>query len=197
MDHRDHDPPWWTRSVQDHLGPRSNISLMRKQILPRRLYENTFESTPSRTSACPCKKASHASSSSYTTLPPSELMNRAFQALRTCATNMLPQDRVTNAPTPPYYHFPPSHTPHTFIGLGKFVAGRIHQMLAAKSPLATHPAWFDVNRDPTCPRSGAEPETFRDASHTCPARPRVRELLLKDVCSRGPHADLWTEPILV
>jgi len=28
VDHRDHDPPWWTRSVQDHLGPRSDISLM-------------------------------------------------------------------------------------------------------------------------------------------------------------------------
>ena len=28
MDHGDHDPAWWTRSVQDHLGPHSDISLM-------------------------------------------------------------------------------------------------------------------------------------------------------------------------
>ena len=28
MDHRDHNPPWWTRSVQDHLGPHSDIFLM-------------------------------------------------------------------------------------------------------------------------------------------------------------------------
>ena len=28
VDHGDHDPPWWTRSVQDHLGPRSHILLM-------------------------------------------------------------------------------------------------------------------------------------------------------------------------
>jgi len=28
VDHGDHDPPWWTRSVQDHRGPRSDISLM-------------------------------------------------------------------------------------------------------------------------------------------------------------------------
>jgi len=28
VDHGDHDPPWWTRSVQDHLGPRFDISLM-------------------------------------------------------------------------------------------------------------------------------------------------------------------------
>jgi len=27
-DHADHDPAWWTRSVQDHLGPRSDIILM-------------------------------------------------------------------------------------------------------------------------------------------------------------------------
>src|SRR5438270_2710907 len=27
-DHGDHDPPWWTRSVQDLGGPPSNILLM-------------------------------------------------------------------------------------------------------------------------------------------------------------------------
>ena len=33
MDHGDHDPPWWTRSVQDHLGPSSDISLMLMVLL--------------------------------------------------------------------------------------------------------------------------------------------------------------------
>ena len=28
MDHGDHNPPWWTRSVQDHLGPPFDIFLM-------------------------------------------------------------------------------------------------------------------------------------------------------------------------
>jgi len=28
VDQGDHDPPWWTRSVQDHRGPRSDIFLM-------------------------------------------------------------------------------------------------------------------------------------------------------------------------
>jgi len=28
VNHGDHDPPWWTRSVQDHLGACSDISLM-------------------------------------------------------------------------------------------------------------------------------------------------------------------------
>ena len=33
MDHQDHDPPWWTRSVQDHLGPRSDISVMHSPLV--------------------------------------------------------------------------------------------------------------------------------------------------------------------
>jgi len=28
VDHRDQNPPWWTRSVLDHLGPRSDIFLI-------------------------------------------------------------------------------------------------------------------------------------------------------------------------
>jgi len=28
VDHGDHDPPWWTRSVQDHRGPLYDIFLM-------------------------------------------------------------------------------------------------------------------------------------------------------------------------
>ena len=31
VDHGDHNPPWCTRSVQDHLGPRSDIFLMESQ----------------------------------------------------------------------------------------------------------------------------------------------------------------------
>jgi len=28
VDHGDHNPSWWTRSVQEHVGPRSDIFLM-------------------------------------------------------------------------------------------------------------------------------------------------------------------------
>jgi len=28
VDHGDYNPPWWTKSVQDHLGPLSDIFLM-------------------------------------------------------------------------------------------------------------------------------------------------------------------------
>jgi len=40
VDHGDHDPPWWTSSVQDHLGPRSDISLMKvtKEIMTGTRY---------------------------------------------------------------------------------------------------------------------------------------------------------------
>ena len=60
--------------------------------------------------------------------PPPELMRRTYRALRARARNMLLQDWATDDPTPPYYEGPPSLSPHPFMGLGKFVAGRIHQM---------------------------------------------------------------------
>ena len=130
-------------------------------------------------------------------IPPSELIKRAYQPLRARAREMLLQDWVTDAPTPPYYDFPPLLTQHPFMGLGKFVAGRIHQMRAAKSYLAAHTSWFNANPDPTCPRCEEESETFTQAILTCPARTKVRDLLQKDVSSLGPDADLWTEPLLV
>jgi len=70
-------------------------------------------------------------------------------------------------------------------------------MRAAKSNLAAHTSWFDKNPDPTCPRCGRELETFTHAILTCPARTRVRDLLVKKVSSLGPDAALWTEPLLV
>jgi len=46
VDHGDHDPPWWTRSVQDPRGPRFDISLMqshiREQALARMLHSSTM-----------------------------------------------------------------------------------------------------------------------------------------------------------
>jgi len=41
VDHGDHDTPWWTRSVQDHLGPRSDIFLMQALKLARVRSTNT------------------------------------------------------------------------------------------------------------------------------------------------------------
>ena len=132
-----------------------------------------------------------------TNIPPPDLMRRTYQALRARARNRLLQDWATDAPTPPYYEYPPTHTPHPFMGLGKFMAGRIHQMQAAKSYLAAHPSWSDKDPNLTCPRCETEPETFLHAILTCPARARERELLLKDVSSLGQDATLWSEPHLI
>jgi len=109
---------------------------------------------------------------------------------------MLLQDWAIDAPTPSYYRYPPSLSPHPFMGLGKFIAGRIHQMRAGKSSLAAHPSWFNEEPNLTCPRWETEPETFQHAILTCPARTRDRDLLLKDVSSLGHDTTLWSEPLL-
>ena len=132
-----------------------------------------------------------------TKIPPPDLMRKTYQALRARARRMLLQHWAEEDPTPPYYDYPPSLTPYPFMGLGKFVAGRIHQMRAAKSYLAAHPSWSDKNPILTCPRCETEPETFQHAILSCTARTRDRDLLLKDVSSLGQDANLWSEPHLL
>jgi len=132
-----------------------------------------------------------------TNIPPLELMRKTYQALRARARNMLLQDWATDAPTPPNYEYLPSLSPYPFMGLGKFVAGRIHQMQAAKSYLAAHRSWFDENPVLTCPRCETESESFQHAILTCPTRARVRDLLLKEVFSLRHDVTLWTEPHLI
>jgi len=139
----------------------------------------------------------HALPPPGTDIPPPDLMRKAYQALRALARRMLLQDWAEEDPTPLYYDYPPSLTPHPFMGLGKFVAGRIHQMRAAKSYLAAHPSWSDEDPILTCPRCEIEPETFRHAILSYPARARDRDLLLKDVSALGQDANLWSEPHLL
>ena len=116
----------------------------------------------------------HAPSPPRTEIPPPELMRKTYRARRNRARNMLLQDWTTDTPTPPYYEHPPSLSPHPFMGLGKFVAGRIHQMRAGKSYLAVHPSGFDENPDATCPRCGIGPESIQHPILTCPARSGAR-----------------------
>jgi len=123
-----------------------------------------------------------------TNTPPPDLMKKPYQALRSRARNMRIQDWATDNPTPLYYEYPPSLSPHPFVGLGKCLAARIHPMRAAKSYLVAHPSWFDENPNPTCPRCGTGLESFPHAILTCPARTRVRDLLLKEVSSLAHDA---------
>ena len=124
-------------------------------------------------------------------------MRKTYQALRTRASNMLIQDWITDDPAPPYYEYPPSLSPHPFMGLGKFVVGRIHQMRSGKSYLTAHPSWSDEDPDPTCPRCEIGPESFQHALLTCLARQRARDLLLKDVSSLAHDVTTWTDPLLI
>jgi len=100
-------------------------------------------------------------------------------------------------PTPGYYLHPPALSPRPFMGLGKFVAGRIHQMRAGKSYLAAHPTWRSPDADTSCLRWGLEPETFGHAILSCPSRQYSRSRLLHGVTDVGPEAPLWTSlPLL-
>jgi len=110
---------------------------------------------------------------------------------------MLLQDWATNDPTPPSYEDPPSLSPHPFMGLGKFVAGRIHPMRARKRYRAAHPSWFDESPNLTCSHYEDGPESFHHAILTCPAHTSVRDLQLKDVSSLGHDPTIWSEPHLI
>ena len=85
-------------------------------------------------------------------LPPADTMRVAYRPLRGRAKALLQQDWKKMAPAPPYYTYPLSLVPHPFMGLGKFVAGRIHQIRAQKSYLAVHPLWSHVLDSKHCPR---------------------------------------------
>jgi len=124
-------------------------------------------------------------------------MRKTYQALQTRARNMLIQHWITDNPAPPYHEYLPSLYPHPFLGLGKFVAGRIHQMRSVKSYLAAHPSWSEEDPDPTCPRCGTGPESFQHGVRTYPARKRVSDLLLKNGSSLAHNATTWSDPLLI
>jgi len=130
-------------------------------------------------------------------IPPAQLMACTHHTLRIRARDMLIKDWATNAPTPTCYKHQPRLSPHPFMGLGKFVAGRIHQMRAAKSCLVAHPSWFDENPSLTCPRCGLNQETFEDATLYCPTRSQAQNLLLKEVDSIDADSTIGTEPPLL
>jgi len=78
------------------------------------------------------------------------------------------------------------------MGLGKFFAGRIHQMKAGKGYLAAHPTWRSPDADTSYPGCGLEPETCEHAILACPWRPYSRSRLLHVITEVGPEGPLWT-----
>ena len=97
------------------------------------------------------------------TVPPQTLMDNTYSALKARVREALLDEWPCLFPPPGYYRHPPAQNPRPFMGLNKFIAGRIHQMRAGKSYLAAHPTWKSPDADTSCPRCGLESETFEHA----------------------------------
>jgi len=131
------------------------------------------------------------------TLSPQSLMDNTYSILKKRIRETLLTECASLFPTPGYYLHPPTMYPRPFMGLGKFVAGRIHQMRARKGYLAAHPTWRSPDADTSCPRCGLEPEAFKHAILSCPSRQHSRSRLLHGVTDVGPDAPLWSSlPLL-
>ena len=132
-----------------------------------------------------------------TTLPPQSIMNATYSALKKRVREALLKEWANLFPTPGYYHHLPELNPQAFMGLGKFIAGRLDQMRAGKSYLAAHPTWKSPDADTSCPRCGLEPETFEHAILSCPSRQGARSRLLHGVSGVGPGDPVWSSlPLL-
>ena len=100
------------------------------------------------------------------------IMVGAYRALRRKARSLM-MDHWRSLSLPDYYSFPLRFAPHPFMGLGKFIASRIHQMRAQKSYLAAHPSWFNASDSQLCPLCGDEPESSVTPYYAVPPRPQL------------------------
>jgi len=82
---------------------------------------------------------------------PQSLMDNSYSALKKRIRGTLQAGWASLFLTPGYYLHPPTLSQRPFIGLGKFVAGRIQQMRAGSSYLAAHPTWRSPNADTPAP----------------------------------------------
>jgi hypothetical protein len=123
--------------------------------------------------------------------------SQQYSLLKSATRSLLSQDWALQAPPPPYYPYPPPEAPHPFMGLERFLAGRIHQMRAGKSYLAAHTPWNEPDKPTTCPACGLEPETMQHAILSCPSKATSRLLHIPGVDSLGGEASLWTDKDLL
>jgi len=98
---------------------------------------------------------------------------------------------------PSYYNNSSQLSPHSFMGLGKFVAGRIHEIRIGESYMATKRSWFDCDEPSSCPHCLSESDDFEHIILGCPTPARDRELLLEGIFSLEPCAPLWTNNSLL
>jgi len=125
-------------------------------------------------------------------LPPVPGVVPSYARLKLRAKQLLRSD-WSATPAPPCYPYPPSTPPHPFMGLGKFVAGRIHQMRSGQSYLTAHPSWEDPDAVTSCPLCSEAPPTFKHAILSCPSSARQRSRLLQGVSDLAPEAPIWSD----
>ena len=122
-------------------------------------------------------------------LPSDEIMTNAYWALKG-RTPTLMMDHWRSLPLPDYYSYSLRPSPQPFMGLGKFMAGRIHKIHSQKSHLAALPSWFNADDSPLCPLCADEPETFSHAILQCPVKVSARAPHLQDFSSVDHDAPL-------
>jgi len=125
-------------------------------------------------------------------VPPADPAAVSFAALKKESRAILLLHWTSLAHPPPDYEYLRSLTPHPFMGLPKFLAGRLHQMRSGKSYLAAHPSWYNRDTPSTCPRCRMAAETFEHAILHCQARHRRKESLLPALTSLDAASPLWT-----
>jgi len=124
-------------------------------------------------------------------------MKAAYSSLKATARLLMLEAWRLEHPPPPCYSFQLSLAPPPFIGLAKFMSGRIHQIRAQKSDLAAHPSWSSPDASSLCPLCGEEQETFSHAVLRCPAKAGARSRPLQRLTSVGPDAPLWSSGSLL
>jgi len=129
-------------------------------------------------------------------MPPVPGVVPSYACLKLRAKQLLLSD-WSSTPAPPYYRYPPSTRPHPFMGLGKFFAGRIHQMHSGKGYLTAHPSWDNPDADTSCPLCSEAPQTFEHAILSCLSSACQRSRLLQGVSDLAPEAPIWSDQQLL
>ena len=89
-------------------------------------------------------------------LPSDEVLTKAYRTLKRQAPTLM-IDHWRSLPLLSYYPYPLRLSPHPFMSLGKFMAGRIHQVRSQKSYLVGYPSWFNADDSQLWPLCGNEP----------------------------------------
>ena len=120
----------------------------------------------------------------------------SYPQLKQKGCDLLMEEWRSATPHPAKYRYPLSLTLYPFIGLNKFDAGRIHQMMSGKSYLKAHPSW-DITEPNTCQRYGEAPEPFDHTIIHCPANRPARDHHLQGASNLTPDAPIWSSVALL